>query len=231
MPAQCDACAIRKTSICRDVGPEVLSDLAATARRVEFQPGQAVHLDGQAWARFANILAGVVKIVHPSAAGKEQILGLLYPGDFLGRPFAGASEHVFQALTPVTLCSYPKARFEALLERCSELQRALLDRSLDEIDALRRWMTLLGHKKAGEKVASFLIMLADRLGEPADDPTALRLELPMTRAEMADVLGLTVETVSRQMTRLRSDGIIETAGPRCVLIRDPARLSDRAEAA
>ena len=88
--------------------------------------------------------------------------------------------------------------------------------ALDELDAARDWMLLLGRKTAREKIASFMLMVAKRTKLPEDSGDAGRIELPLTREAMADYLGLTLETVSRQVSSLKRDGIIRLDGKRGV---------------
>lgn len=227
----CDGCVIRNQAICSKLPKDVLADLTALAHRREARPQQAIIIDGDEWTSFANIESGVVKIVHRSSDGKDQILGLMFPGDFIGRPFGDKADYAFEAISHVVLCTFPRAGFETLLHRHPDLDAALLRHALDEIDEQRRWMTLLGHKKAEEKVASFLRMLAHRSGAIQPGEPTPQLQLPLSRTEMADILGLTVETVSRQMTKLRSKGVIELQGARSIHILNSELLSVLADAA
>ena len=96
------------------------------------------------------------------------------------------------------------------------------DALLDELDAARDWMLLLGRKTAREKVASFLLLVHKRSLRPGGDALGddLRLEMPLTREVMATYLGLTIETVSRQITALRKSGLIEVEGKKVIVIKD-----------
>ena len=107
------------------------------------------------------------------------------------------------------------------------LEHKLLERTLGELDRTRRWMLLLGRMNAEQKVASFLIEMADRLGNGVAGAQT-SLILPVSRQQIADVLGLTIETVSRQLTRLRSAGAIELPSRREIILRDRADLELRA---
>ena len=102
----------------------------------------------------------------------------------------------------------------------------MLNRTLDELDRARRWMLLLGRKSAAERVASFLIEMSQRLAETGPDPQIPldNFDLPLDRQQIADVLGLTIETVSRQLSAMRAAGVIELPGRRSLSIRDRARL-------
>jgi len=106
------------------------------------------------------------------------------------------------------------------------VQERLVEIALDELDAARDWMLLLGRKTAREKIASFLLICARRLGRRQGE--SLLLELPLTRDAMSDYLGLTIETVSRQMAALKRDSVLVLEGTRKVTIPDLNRLLDEA---
>jgi CRP/FNR family transcriptional regulator len=110
---------------------------------------------------------------------------------------------------------------------CSALEHKLLTRTLSELDRTRRWMLLLGRKGAAEKIATFLLDMSERLADPRSEAAhapADRFELPFSRQQVADILGLTIETVSRQLTALKREGVIELPSRRAVVIRDRAAL-------
>jgi CRP/FNR family transcriptional regulator len=90
-------------------------------------------------------------------------------------------------------------------------------------------MVTLGRKTAAEKIASFLLMIARHIDpSAAPDRNSASFDLPLTRADIADFLGLTIETVSRQLTRLRADKVITIENNRHILVPDLARLEARA---
>ena len=122
---------------------------------------------------------------------------------------------------------FERADFDRFAREHPRLEHKLLERTLGELDRTRRWMLLLGRMNAEQKVASFLIEMADRLGNGAAGAQTSLL-LPVSRQQIADVLGLTIETVSRQLTRLRSAGAIELPSRREIILRDRADLELRA---
>jgi len=154
--------------------------------------------------------------------GRRQMVGLLQPSDFLGRPGRDAARYDVTAITDLVMCCFRRKPFEAMMSATPNVGQRLLEMTLDELDAAREWMVLLGRKTAREKIASLLAIIARR-----DARLALRkpegrviFELPLTREEMADYLGLTLETVSRQISALRKDGLIALDGKRTVLVAD-----------
>jgi CRP/FNR family transcriptional regulator len=122
---------------------------------------------------------------------------------------------------------FERADFDHFAREHPRLEHKLLERTLGELDRTRRWMLLLGRMNAEQKVASFLLEMADRLGNGVAGAQT-SLILPVSRQQIADVLGLTIETVSRQLTRLRSAGAIELPSRREIILRDRADLEQRA---
>lgn len=198
----------------------MLAGLATPRRLVR---GETLSHAGDAPISCANLQSGVMKIQAITKDGEAAILGLLYPGDFIGRPFSNIELHDIVALTDVTLCSFPKARFEAALSDHPALESLLLRRTLAELDRARGWLLRMGHSSAGARVAGFIEDMARRLGALGCD-TPVQLELPLSRGEIAELLGLTIETVSRQFTRLKAMGAIELHGTRGLVVQDAALL-------
>ena len=174
------------------------------------------------------MLSGVVKLTKALSDGRQQIVGLQFAPDFLGRPFESESKVNAQAATEVSLCSFPKAAIDRMMKDQPGLEHRLLEQTLKELDEARDWMVTLGRRTAAEKVASFLLLIARNV-----DPTAgperrsAAFDLPLTRADIADFLGLTIETVSRQLTKLRADKVISIENNRRVIVDNLARLVAR----
>ncbi len=159
------------------------------------------------------------------ADGRQQIVGLQFAPDFLGRPFKRDSSVDAEAATEVSVCSFPRTVIDRMIQDTPELEHKLLEQTLNELDEARQWMVTLGRKTAAEKVASFLWLIATHINPEADhDARQVVFELPLTRADIADFLGLTIETVSRQVTKLRKDGVIVIENNRHVPVPDMARL-------
>jgi CRP/FNR family transcriptional regulator, anaerobic regulatory protein len=160
--------------------------------------------------------------------GRRQMVGLLLPSDFVGRPGRATAAYDVTATTDLVMCCFRRRAFEGMVASTPHIAQRLLEMTLDELDAAREWMLLLGRKTAREKLASLLAILARREAAlHARRPgAALTIDLPLTREEMADYLGLTVETVSRQISALRKDGVIDLDGNRHIRIPDFDRLLD-----
>ncbi|RJT40403.1 Crp/Fnr family transcriptional regulator [Mesorhizobium waimense] len=228
IPVLCLSCEARHRGACGALDPDHLVGMAKTSWRHKIEPGVKLIGDAEAVDSYSNVLSGVVKLTKSLSDGRQQIVGLQYAPDFLGRPFKVESRINAEAATSVSLCSFPKAAVERMMKESPELEHRLFKQTLIELDAAREWMVTLGRKTAPEKVASFLLTIArniDRTVDPA--ATSARFDLPLTRVDIADFLALRFETVSRQLTRLRADGIIRIENNRHVTVDNMSRLEQR----
>ena len=223
----CNACAIRNRAICADLDDSEIGLLNGIGRRRQLEAGEQLMWEGDEAVLVANVIDGVLKLASHSADGGEQILGLAYPSDFLGRPFGETAPYGVEALTEAQICVFERKDFDRFARDHPRPEHKLLERTLTELDRSRRWMMLLGRMNAGQKVASFLLELTDRLGKAGAGGETLVI-LPLSRQQMADVLGLTIETVSRQLSRLRSAGLIDTPSRREIVLRDRRQLEELA---
>ena len=230
VPVKCDACIVRHKAICAALSEEELTDFNKIARQRLIPAGQVVSMEDD--FVFANIMDGVIKLTKTLADGRQQIVGLQFPPDFLGRIYAKETPYYATAATNVELCAFPKVGFETMLKRYPGLEHRLFADTLDELDSAREWMVLLGRKNAQEKVASLLAMIAQRAPNVGchhmPDFHFARFTLPLTRADLADYLGLTLETVSRQITKLKTAGVIELMDNREIIVPDIDTLQDAA---
>ncbi len=229
---RCGTCAIRHRAICDALGADEIQALNRLSRRRAVPAGQLILGEGEARTIFANIVSGVVKLTKTLDDGRQHIIGLLFASDFLGRAFRSDNPYFAEAATDVELCVFPTAGFERLLNEHPGLEHRLFQYTLTELDACQEWMLLLARKKAEERVASFLLMIAKRVpnlgcAQP-ERPNEVRFVLPLSRAEISDCLGLTIETVSRQITRLKTKGVIELVNYREIVIPDVRRLRQAA---
>ncbi|MDE8653775.1 Crp/Fnr family transcriptional regulator [Novosphingobium album (ex Liu et al. 2023)] len=227
--SSCDLCVVRNRAICAALDSKELLALNAIGRTRSLQAGESLIWEGEDSVLVANVIDGVLKLSTNTEDGREQIVGVVYPSDFIGRPFGGTSGHGVIALTDAKVCVFSRGDFDAFARDHPALEHKLLERTLGELDRTRRWMLLLGRKSAGEKLASFLLELVERLSgagcrPDTADPSRRIITLPFSRQQIADVLGLTIETVSRQFTRLKNEGVIDLPSRREVTILDHERL-------
>ena len=202
----CGTCGSRPFSVCGSIDEADLGRLDALADHIAVEAGAPLIREGDPARHVFNITSGSVRVYKLLADGRRQITGFLFAGDFLG--LATGETYVFsaEAIEPATACRFVKADYRALIRETPALEATLLDRANHELAAAQNQMLLLGRKTAAERLATFLLDL------PALDPSRVtaagRVRLPMTRSEIADYLGLTIETVSRVMTRLKTSGAI-----------------------
>ncbi|MEM9855299.1 MAG: helix-turn-helix domain-containing protein [Pseudomonadota bacterium] len=229
-PPLCASCAIRSTSLCGALSSVEIAQLNEISHRKVLAAGQLYTLGQDQTRDFANVVRGVAKLVRGSEDGRNQIVGLLFPSDFIGGTLKAddaGEPYVIEAVSEVELCLFPRKRFTQLLDVFPSLERKLLERTLDELQVAQDWMVLLGRKTAQERVATFLLHAADKMANHGCQPSA-QFDLPLGRADIADHIGLTIETVSRQITKLRKDGIIAMQGARTITALDRETLVDRA---
>jgi CRP/FNR family transcriptional regulator len=224
----CLACEARHKGICGALEPSQLVQLAKSTSKRKVAPGTQLVSEAQPIDNYANILSGVVKLSKTLPDGRQQIVGLQFAPDFLGRPFEDESRLNAEAATTVSLCAFPRSAVERMMGEAAGMEHRLLKQTLKQLDDARDWMLTLGRKTASEKVASFLVLIARNIDPYAPtDRKAMSFDLPLTRGEIADFLGLTIETVSRQLTRLRTDGVIRIENTRHVTVTDIDRLVAR----
>lgn len=222
LPVVCRSCEARHGGICGALTPDQLTEISKHTTRRKISANTEVVGQGQAFTAYSNILSGVVKLSKVMADGRQQIVGLQFAPDFMGRPYVKESSLTAEAATDAEICMFPKKVLERMMHDSPELEHRMHEQTQKELDEARDWMLTLGRKTAREKVASLLYLIASH-----SDPTAgvlTQFDLPLSRADIADFLGLTIETVSRQMTALRKDGIISIENNRHVICPDMDRL-------
>ncbi|MFQ5783974.1 MAG: Crp/Fnr family transcriptional regulator [Alphaproteobacteria bacterium] len=223
----CAACEVREHTFCAALNDEEVASVQAIVRQVRLAPGQMLFQEGDEAENVFNVVSGIIKLYKLLPDGRRQITGFLHPGDFLGIAAGGRYSYNTEAIGTVTLCRFPRRALYRLFDRFPKLERRLLGIATDELTAAQDQMLLLGRKTAIEKIASFLLMLADRAGveDGGDDP----VPVPMTRNDIADYLGLTMETVSRTLGRMKRDGLITTSEPHCVGLTRRDAIEELAE--
>ena len=203
------------------VDADVVADLEGASIIRTLEPHTYL-FDQYSEARGVYVLEeGVIMIERSSAAGRRQILGFSYPGDFVGLTHNDFFEYSVQSLTQARVREFPIAVFSRYSDRSPELKTninriggGVFSHAIDQVFAL-------GQKRAHERVCYLLQEIKNR-GVGPDENT---IELPMTRQDIADYLGLTMETVSRAIRRLRNDGIIEIESSQTVKLKNPDEIA------
>jgi CRP/FNR family transcriptional regulator len=219
----CATCPIRYRAVCARCEQDELSQLESIKAYRRFDAGQTILMAGDDLEHLSSVVEGTAVLTRSLEDGRRQMVGMLLPSDFIGRPGRSTSAYDVTAATDVLLCSFRRQPFERVMEHTPHIGQRMLEMTLDELEAARDWMLLLGRKTARERVASFLVFLMRR--SPDGMPRAV---IPISREAMAEYLGLTIETVSRQMSALRKAGVITLQGTRSVAASDWEALLEAA---
>lgn len=224
----CDRCLVRNKAICAALDPTELDVLNHMGQMHTLSAGQSLMWQqDDAAPRVANVIQGVLKLSTTMDDGREQIVGIVYPADFIGRPFGAPMRHDVVALTDAQLCIFGQSDFDSFARDHPALEHKLLQRTLTELDRARDWMVLLGRKSAPQKLATFLLNMSERLtpaGCEGPQDAASHFTLPFGRQQIADILALTIETVSRQLHVFVDQGFIRLPSRREVVIMDRQSL-------
>lgn len=230
IPLVCQACEARHGGVCGALAPEQLLELSKHTQRTAHPQDVELASADEDQDIYSNIMGGVVKLTKLMPDGRQQIVGLQFAPDFLGRPYSNNNGTVAEAATNVRLCSFPKSVLERFMKETPEMEQRLHEQHMRELDEARDWMLTLGRKTAIEKVSSFLLLIAKNIDpEGREKGGNTEVELPFKRADIADFLGLTIETVSRQLTNLRKKGVIDINDRKSVEIVRMDRLQEIAE--
>jgi CRP/FNR family transcriptional regulator len=223
----CFGCAVRKISLCGILDGDELRDYRRTGSNVRLRVDEPLFFEGDPADAVFTVTSGALRLSKLLANGRRQIAGFLYPGDFLGLTVEDVHLFTAEAVVASELCRFSRSRFERFLEEHPLMERKLFAVAAHELAAARLQVVLLGRKTATEKVVSFLLSLASRCrkhGRLADS-----VELPMTRTDIADYLGLRIETVSRELSALKAKQMIRLTGMHSLQLLNKPALEALAE--
>jgi cAMP-binding proteins - catabolite gene activator and regulatory subunit of cAMP-dependent protein kinases len=218
----CLHCQVRHLAVCSVLSREEMQALEAAASVQVLESGAVLARQGEPRKHVYTVTRGALRLVRLSADGRRQVAGFAMPGDFVGLSGASTYQHDIEALAETEMCRFSLDAMQRLGARYPHLQAKLLERACVELDSARDRMMALARMNPTERMADFLLKLAAqqaRAGNPGPS-----IFLPMPRADIADHLGLTVETVSRCLTTLRTRGLIALPGTYRVEILDMAGL-------
>jgi CRP/FNR family transcriptional regulator, anaerobic regulatory protein len=223
----CAECSVRQYSLCAALDRTELRELEHLGRHVHFATCQTVFAQEELTTSFYNLLEGVMRLYKLLPDGRRQIVGFALPGDFLGMTASARHSFSADAIGAVAICRFSRAAFARFIEDKPHLLRRINELAVRELSQAQDHMVLLGRRSAEEKVATFLLGWRDRLGQFSSPEKTV--PLPMSRQDIADFLGLTIETVSRTFTKLERDGVIDIM-PGSVCLLDPVRAEALAAA-
>jgi CRP/FNR family transcriptional regulator len=219
---RCSACTVRSLSICGALDQTDLAEFERIARHVQLEPGEALFTAGEVAHSVHSLTAGVARLYKLLPDGRRQVIGFALPGDFLG--IAPSERYTFSAdaVGAMTACRLSREAFAHFIEQRPHFLLRINEFAARELMLAQEQMLLLGRRTAEEKVASFLIAWRGRLAQIGDSRQTIAL--PMSRQDIADYLGLTIETVSRTLTRFEREKML-------IIVAGGVRLLDANRAA
>lgn len=220
----CADCPVANQAACSALTADERGELARLGRRHMLHAGETLSAAGDDVLTCATLISGSLKIASYDIDGTERIVSLIHPAGFVGELFAPMAKHHIVALTKSELCVFARSDYEAAINRFPALAGALLRRTADDLAETRSLIDLLGRNSAKVKVAGLIMALA-RAASHSPCHAAQFFELPISRAEIAGLLGLTIETVSRQIGQLEKQGLISRVGRRGLVVEQPAALA------
>lgn len=223
MSLACATCPVRDRAACAVLPIHERTALASAGRTRNLKRGETLFFAGDEETFCATLITGALKIASTNRNGEERILALVHPAGFVGELFQPFAQYDVVALSDTQLCTFARVDMEAALGRYPILAQALLRRSQEDLHSARHLLELTGKHSAEEKVASLIMALAQAASDSPCHP-AHKFELPLTRGEMANMLGLTIETISRQLSKLEKAGAIKRDGARGIELTDPVML-------
>jgi len=222
----CTTCEVARDGICSALDDAALAALRRISRRKLLPAGRVIFNEGDDAGTCFSIMSGIVKLVKTLSGGGQHIIGLIHHPNFVGQSLNRRHAYRAESLTEVELCIYPQTAFEAFRQDHIGFDRKIFENTSRELENCRDMILLLGRKCSYERVAGFLLTMANRISQPSGlKPNTARFELPLTRAEIADYLGLTLETVSRQFSKLKQQRLAEWSSRREIAIPDMELLA------
>lgn len=223
--AACGACAtcdVRTMAVCAALEPDEIGALEHIMSSRQLASDETLVEEGERRRRVYSLTSGMLRLVIGLPDGRRQITGFLLPGDYLGLADEDIYSATAEAIIPSNLCSFPVAEMDRLVARFPKLNDRLFAFTRAALRHARENQMILGRLAPVEKLATFLLLLSRRAVEHrmAANPVAIS----MSRSDIADYLGLTIETVSRSFTKLRAQGLIDLPDAHLVDIRDRRAL-------
>lgn len=202
----CAECKVRLISVCAALEPDELAELERLAQQLHFPARQTLFMQGDTADCVYSITCGMARLYRLLPDGRRQIVGFAIPGDFLGLAMNDRFGFSADAVEPLNVCRFVRTSYANLVDSKPHLLRRLHEFSTHELTLAQDQMTLLGRRTAEEKIVAFLLSMRERWAKLTKPSVTVRL--PMSRQDIADFLGLTIETVSRTITKLGRDRMI-----------------------
>ncbi len=192
--------------------------LVLQGTRMRFHRNEEIFGQGEATDYVYRVVSGAVRTIRFSSDGRRQILNFYLPGDIFGLECGRQHTLSAEAITDTDVALVRRSLIDTAAAQDATAARALIDLVQRQLQNAQEHALVLGRKGAGERVAAFLLQLGDRV------TSACEIDLPMSRADIADYLALTIETVSRAFTQMERDRTIALPSSRHVVVRDRCAL-------
>ena len=183
-----------------------LAELKRLATPIRFEGGQTIFSEGEPATRAFGLSHGVVRLYRVLPDGRRQVVAFASPGDFLAMPLGDRFSLSADAVGQVGICRFPREELKRFIENSPNIMRLLIEFAARELQSAQDQLTLLGSGSAEERVATFLVNWRKRTAGLA--PMSQAVPLPMRRQDIADFLGLKLETVSRTFAKLEQRDVI-----------------------
>jgi CRP/FNR family transcriptional regulator len=220
----CDQCPVAERAVCAVLSDTDRASLARLGRHRRYARGETILAAGDDGNVCATLVSGAAKISSIDRDGTERIVALVHPAGLMGQLFGPSQSHHVIALTDSEACIFPRAIFEKMADDHPELARRLLGEALRELGESRELIDLISKRQAKARLAALLLAFA-RAASPAPCHDAVIFDLPLTRGEMAQLLGVTIETVSRNLVAMEREGLLRRHGAHGIELLDRARLA------
>ena len=220
----CLTCTSRDSLLCVGLSDEFLPELCCRSTQKQLRKGETLFYEGDAADHVFNVKSGFMRVARLGEDGRRHVLAFLGQGDYLGHTNRPNYVYSAEALTDVQLCQFTRSSIDDLEENYPEFKKQFNRLTACLLDEMTDLLFTIGRKNAIERVASFLIYLRDKQ-KGKSQRFAEQIWLPMTRADIADFLGLTLETVSRAISRLKREGLIMVDQAHQITILRPEALS------
>ena len=222
----CAGCEVRDIAACSAIPSRELHELEQLGGKIRLSPGTTLVREGDARTEVHTLVSGMARQVRLLPDGRRHVAGFLLPGDFIGFSAASHHRHSVEAVTESVLCSFSLPSVRRLRERYPDFDANLFEQACGELDKAGSYLTALARMTPVERLSAFLLYLSGR--QHALGGRENHADLPMTRADIGDHLGLTIETVSRTFSRLKQEGVLYFEHPHHIELRDPPRLRELA---
>ena len=219
---KCAQCSVRLIAFCGILEDKDILQLETISKNKNIPKGNSIFLQGDEVKTFYNIKQGSVKIYKLSHDGRKQIVGFMYPGDFLGMSDQDLFTYNAEALEDTKLCQFNKTVLENFFLKFPKVESKILNLVNHELAAAQDQIFLLGKYSAKERLLQFILNISSQREKLGWGGNPIRLSMP--RSDIANYLGLTIETVSRTLSELKKDQIIKMIGTHDIFLNNKDQI-------